>query len=250
MWRRDRRLRRAALIDRLLAGRPRPGAGGAVHRRAARRDRREAARARRRRDRRRRPARAGRRRRAPPPGRTSCSRPPAARCSPSARPAADPRFGAVDTAEALLPRSRVPFGWRTVSSAIRARRVPSRAERIPSADELIVGLARRGVRTGHADYHHRRSSSSPTTTSSTCRSCRLHARDGGALHRRARRPVATRSGAAPGCSRKGVPEEALRAHPRPLPGSTSAAARRPRRRWRSWPRSSLSARPLRRRPSA
>ncbi len=146
-------------------------------------------------------------------------------------------YGAVDTAEALCALAR-PLGWRTVVGDARAAFLTR--ERIPSADELIVGWPDEVLAKVQPDFTtaivvltHDDKFDVPLAAGG--------ARDGGALHRRARAPAATRSAAARGCSRRGWPRRSSRASTA-LRASTSAAARPPRRRSRSWPRSSPCAR--------
>ena len=119
--------------------------------------------------RRRRAGRGGRavRRADPRAAATGCSSSATARrCSPSGT-APPPRllvYGAVDTAEALVRAAKL-LGWTAIVADARAKFAT--AERIPSADELIVEWPDEALGAGRARPRRPRSSSSPTTTSST-----------------------------------------------------------------------------------
>ena len=65
-------------------------------------------------------------------------------------------YGAIDTAEALCAAAKL-LGWRTIVADARPRFATP--ERIPSADELLVAVARRGARARRCPTLRPRSSS-------------------------------------------------------------------------------------------
>ena len=146
-------------------------------------------------------------------------------------------YGAVDTAEALCRAAKL-LGWRTVVADARASFATP--ERIPSADELLVALARRGARAGAAGPRHcgrrphARRQVRPAADPRRARRRRLLRR----LDRLAAQPGA----AARPPARGGRGRRRTRPDLRAVRVSTSARTRPPRRRSRSSPRSSRCAR--------
>ena len=137
--------------------------------------------------------------------------------------------GAGDIAEAICALAR-PLGWHT--QVVEPRTGLATRERVPSADEIDRGLARRDR--GRCEHRRRlarpRGAARPPGAAGRRRGRRV-------LRRRAR--LAADAGEAPRCSSATRSPTAFAARW----GSSSAARRRPRSRSRSSPRSSRSRSP-------